>query len=159
MNPTPRIFLMLLGATLVFHTALSYMETNIEDFETVPLPPKKIKKISTNNPIIKIDAKDRDSWTLVNFSSGKTRQVSEDEINNLNQSDWDLGFSRTKIISNGGKTNPSGNTGVINLGLSNFDDVKTAPDSGYIQDHRSLGNLVNKSLAGWYNYRTRTHNI
>lgn len=159
MNPTPRIFLMLLGATLVFHTALSYMETNIEDFETVPLPPKKIKKISTNNPIIKIDAKDRDSWTLVNFSSGKTRQVSEDAINNLNQSDWDLGFSRTKIISNGGKTNPSGNTGVINLGLSNFDDVKTAPDSGYIQDHRSLGNLVNKSLAGWYNYRTRTHNI
>lgn len=143
----------------MFHTTLNYMESNIEDFETVPLPPKKIKKISTNNPVIKVNAKDRDNWMLVEFSSGKTRQVPEGESDKLNQNDWDLGFSRTKIISNGGKTNPSGKTGIINLGLINFDDVKTAPETGYVQDHRSLGNLINKELAGWYNYRTRTHNI
>lgn len=145
----------------MFHITLNYMEENIEDFETVPLPPKKIKKISTNNPIIKVNAKERNTWVLVEFSSGKTLKVSEAEAetNKLNQVDWDLGFSRTKIISNGGKTNPLGKTGVINLGLINFDDVKTAPDTGYVQDHRSLGNLINKELAGWYNYRTRTHNI
>ncbi len=161
MNPTPRIFLMLLGATLLFHTTLNYMEDNIEDFESVPLPPKKIKKISTNNPIIKVNAKERNTWVLVEFSSGKTLKISEAEAetNKLNQVGWDLGFSRTKIISNGGKTNPSGKTGVINLGPINFDDVKTAPKTGYVQDHRSLGNLINKELAGWYNYRTRTHNI
>ncbi len=161
MNPTPRIFLMLLGATLLFHTTLNYMEDNIKDFETVPLPPKKIKKISTNNPIIKVNAKERNAWVLVEFSSGKTLKISEAEAetNKLNQVGWDLGFSRTKIISNGGKTNPSGKTGVINLGPVNFDDVKTAPETGYVQDHRSLGNLINKELAGWYNYRTRTHNI
>ena len=161
MNPTPRIFLMLLGATLLFHTTLNYMEDNIEDFESVPLPPKKIIKISTNNPIIKVNAKERNTWELVEFSSGKTLKVSEAaaETNKLNRVSWDLGFSRTKIISNGGKTNPSGKTGVINLGPINFDDVKTAPKTGYVQDHRSLGNLINKELAGWYNYRTRTHNI
>ncbi len=161
MNPTPRIFLMLLGATLLFHTTLNYMEDNIADFETVPLPPKKIKKISTNNPIIKVNAKERNTWVLVEFSSGKTLKISEAEAetNKLNRVGWDLGFSRTKIISNGGKTNPSGKTGVINLGPINFDDVKTAPKTGYVQDHRSLGNLINKELAGWYNYRTRTHNI
>ena len=152
---------MLLGATLLFHTTLNYMESNIEDFETVPLPPKKIKKISTNNPIIKIDAKDRNTWMLVEFTSGKTLQISEAdaETSKINQTNWDLGFSRTKIISNGGKTNPSGKTGIINLGLINFDDLRTAPETGYVQDHRSLGNLINKQLAGWYNYRTRTHNI
>jgi hypothetical protein len=159
MNPTPRIFLMLLGATLLFHTTLNFMEENIEDFETVPLPPKKIKKISTNNPIIKVNAKDRDTWMLVDFSSGKTQTVSEDETSKLNQFSWDVGFSRTKIISNGGKTNPLGKTGVINLGPVNFDSVKIAPKTGYAQDHRSLGNLINKAFAGWYNYRTRTHNI
>lgn len=161
MNPMPRIFLMLLGATLLFHTTLNYMDSNIEEFETVPLPPKKIKKISTNNPIIRIDAKDRDAWMLVDFSSGKTLKLSEAELetNKINQVNWDLAFSRTKIITNGGKTNPAGKTGVINLGLVNFDDIRTAPKKGYIQDHRSMGNLINKELAGWYNYRTRTHNI
>jgi hypothetical protein len=152
---------MLLGATLLFHTTLNYMENNIEEFETVPLPPKKIQKISTNNSIIKIDAKDRDAWMLVEFSSGKTLKISEDEAetDKLNQTNWDMAFSRTKIITNGGKTNASGKTGVINLGLVNFDDIRTAPETGYVQDHRSLGNLINKELAGWYNYRTRTHNI
>lgn len=152
---------MLLGATLVFHITLNYMEDNIEEFETVPLPPKKIKKISTNNPIIQVNAKDRDTWMLVDFSSGKTQKISETdaETNKLNQTAWDLGFSRTKIISNGGKTNPSGKTGVINLGPVDFDAVKTVPLTGYAQDHRSLGNLINKELAGWYSYRTRTHNI
>ena len=152
---------MLLGATLLFHTTLNYMENNIEEFETVPLPPKKIQKISTNNSIIKIDAKDRNAWILLEFSSGKTLKISEDEAetNKLNQTNWDMAFSRTKIITNGGKTNASGKTGVINLGLTNFDDIRTAPETGYVQDHRSLGNLINKELAGWYNYRTRTHNI
>ena len=152
---------MLLGATLLFHTTLNYMEDNIEEFETVPLPPKKIQKISTNNSIIKIDAKDRDAWMLVEFSSGKTLKISEDEAetDKLHQTNWDMAFSRTKIITNGGKTNPAGKTGVINLGLTNFDDIRTAPETGYVQDHRSLGNLINKELAGWYNYRTRTHNI
>ena len=161
MNPTPRIFAMLLGATLLFHTTLNFMEENIEDFETVPLPPKKIKKISTNNPIIRIDAKNRNSWTLVEFATGKTLQISEAEAETKEwgQASWDLGFSRTKIISNGGKTNPSGQTGIINLGPIDFDNIKTAPKSGYVQDHRSLGNLINKELIGWYNYRTRTHNI
>jgi hypothetical protein len=161
MNPTPRIFLMLLAATLLFHTTLNFMEENIEDFETVPLPPKKIKKISTNNPIIKVNAKDKNTWMLVEFSTGNTQKVSEKDVetNKLNQFSWDLGFSRTKIISNGGKTNPLGKTGIINLGPVNFDSIKSAPKTGYIQDHRSLGNLINKELAGWYNYRTRTHNI
>ena len=161
MSQTPRIFLMLLGATLLFHTTLNYMDKNIADFETVPLPPKKIKKITSNNPIIKVNAKDRNTWMLVEFATGKTIQISEreSETDKISHDNWDLGFSRTKIISNGGKTNPLGNTGIINLGLVNFDDVKTAPKTGYVQDHRSLGNLINKELAGWYNYRTRTHNI
>ncbi|MEK9628983.1 MAG: HmuY family protein [Nitrospinota bacterium] len=161
MNPTPKIFLMLLGATLIFHTALNYMIDNIEEFETVPLPPKKIKKISTYNPTIQVNAKTKDSWMLVNFATGKTQSVKDDDsgkkaFQNIN---WDLGFSRTKIISNGGATNPQGQTGAINLGAVDFDNVRKAPQQGYVKDKISFGSLINKELSDWYNYRTRTHNI
>ena len=161
MNATPKIFLMLLGATLVFHTTLKYMIDNIEEFETLPLPPKKIKKISTNNPTIQVNAKVKDSWNLVNFSSGKTHTVKDNAIKKkvFQEINWDLGFSRTKIITNGGATNPIGKTGAINLGPVDFDKVSKAPKNGYVEDKISFGNLINKELSDWYNYRTRTHNI
>ncbi len=161
MNSTPKIFLMLLGATLIFHTTLNYMIDNIEEFETLPLPPKKIKKISTNNPTIQINAKIKDSWNLVNFSSGKTHTIKNNEAKKkaFREINWDLGFSRTKIITNGGATNPLGKTGAINLGPVDFDKVNKAPKKGYVKDKISFGNLINKELSNWYNYRTRTHNI
>ena len=161
MNATPKIFLMLLGATLIFHTALNYMIDNIEEFETVPLPPKTLKKISTQNPVIQVNAKDKDSGMLVDFSSGKTHLVAEGEAEKqtFQNIEWDLGFSRTKIIANGGATNPQGKTGVLNLGPVDFEEVKNAPKNGYIEDKISFGSLINKEFSGWYNYRTRTHNI
>lgn len=149
---------MLLAATLIFHTALNYMIDNIEEFETVPLPPKKINKISTRNPTIEINAKAKDSWMLVDFSSGKTRAVNEEDTKKKDM-EWDLGFSRTKIITNSGATNPVGIAGVINLGPIDFDAVDNAPKTGYVEDKLSFGSLINKEFAGWYNYRTRTHNI
>ena len=161
MNATPKIFLMLLAATLIFHTTLNYMIDNIEEFETVPLPPKIIKKISTQNPTIQINAKVKDAWMLVHFPSRKTHTVTDDEFKNnaFQNLDWDLGFSRTKIISNGGGTNPLGYTGAINLGPVGFNKINKAPKNGYIEDEVTFGNLINKELSNWYTYRTRTHNI
>ena len=152
---------MLLAVTLIFHTALNYMIENIEEFETVPLPPKIIKKISTQNPTIQINAKVKDAWMLVHFPSRKTHSVADNELKkNVFQSlDWDLGFSRTKIITNGGGTNPLGYTGAINLGPVEFNKVSKAPKNGYIKDEVTFGNLINKELSDWYTYRTRTHNI
>ena len=161
MSTTPKIFLMLLAATLIFHTALNYMIDNIEEFETVPLPPKVIKKISTQNPTIQINAKVKDAWMLVHFPSKKTHMVTDDEFkkNAFQSLDWDLGFSRTKIITNGGATNPLGYTGAINIGPVEFNKVNKAPKNGYIEDEVTFGNLINKELSDWYTYRTRTHNI
>ena len=161
MNPTPKIFLMLLAITLIFHTALNYMIENIEEFETVPLPPKTIKKISTQNPTIQINAKVKDAWMLVHFPSKKTHKVANDKFKKsaFQSLDWDLGFSRTKIITNGGGTNPLGHTGVINLGPVEFNKINKAPKNGYIEDEVTFGNLINKELSDWYTYRTRTHNI
>ena len=98
---------------------------------------------------------------MVNFSSGKTHTVTDNEgrEKEFQKLNWDLGFSRTKIITNSGATNPFGKSGVINLGPIDFNKVSKAPNKGYVEDKISFGNLKNKAISEWYNYRTRTHNI
>ncbi|MCH7651264.1 MAG: hypothetical protein IIA63_08935, partial [Nitrospinae bacterium] len=110
MNSTLKIFTMLLGTTLALNLAMNYMGDNISDFESLPLPLKRTVVIKTNNPVLKVDAQSKERWTLVDFSSKKTFQISDPETDKeqMNRQDWDLGFQRTKIISNGGVTNPQG---------------------------------------------------
>ena len=152
---------MLLVATFIFHSALNMMLDNIEEFETVPLPPKRIPKLVTFNPVMKVNATSKNTWTLVNFSTGKIYKIADLEKDkaHLAKLNWDLGFQRTKIITNGGITNPNGQVGVMNMGLVKFDDIRTPPESGFLVDSKSFGKIINKGLADWYNYRTRTHNV
>lgn len=154
------VIAMLLITSVVFLSAMNYMAENISDFESLPLPPKKEKKVNKyipHYPVIKVDAKSRDKWTLVDFSTGKFHHVEDPEkVENL---DWDMAFQRTKVITNGGATDSNGRVGVINKGSIDIDEVTEAPESGYIQDTRAWGNIRNDAISGWYNYRTRTHNI
>jgi len=161
MNTTLKTFGMLLLGSLFFNTAMNMMANNIEDYESVALPPKKQPQFKTLNSLITVDAKSRSSWILVDFSTGETHQVGdlENDRHLLNQMEWDLGFQRTKIMANGGATNPQGPVGIINLGAVPFDEVEEFPKNGFIEDARSWGNVVNKSIIDWYIYRTRTHNI
>ncbi len=163
MNPTLKIFGVLLFATLAFHTTLNFMLDNIEDYETVPLPPKPLKKntATITNPTLVVEAKSKETWTLVSFSTGKSFTVNdlEKQREELKRRDWDLGFQRTKIVTNGGITNPKGKVGVINLGQVDFDSIREVPEGEFIQDSSSFGRRTNKAITDWYNYRTRTHNI
>jgi hypothetical protein len=161
MNKTVKVFGILLIATVLFHTILNMMLDNIEDFETVPLPPKKLKVIKSSNPTLTIDATSKERWALVDFSSGKTHFVSDldEQKEELGRLDWDMGFQRTKIVTNSGVTNPTGKVGAVNLGPVDFDSIVEVPETDFIQDSRSFGSRVNKAFNGWYNYRTRTHNI
>jgi len=161
MKNTAIAFVILIVGTLMFQNTIVYMAENITDFENVALPPKKQKKLVTYNPVIKVNATSKETWTLLDFASGKTHTITDPdtEKEKLKQLKWDLGFQRTKIITNGGETNPSGQVGVINLGQIDFNTVMEAPETGYIQDKRKWGKMLNKGISDWYNYRTRTHNI
>jgi len=155
------VFAMLLVATLFFNLSMNFMADNITDFESVALPPKKPIRQPSPYPVIKVDATSRNSWTLVDFSTGKTYSIESPEKNKkaLRQINWDLGFQRTKVISNSGATNPEGHTEVTNLGKVDFDKVLEVPASGYVKDTVTWGNITNKAISSWYNYRTRTHNV
>ena len=151
---------LIVGSSL-FLLTINYMADNIEDFESRPLPTPKQMSVSSRNPIIKVDATSRKEWALVDFSTKKTYQVKdlEKEKDKINDFPWDLGFQRTKIITNGGVTNPNGRVSIKNLGTVDFDSITTIPNDGYIQDAKSYGKILNKAISDWYLYRTRTHNI
>jgi hypothetical protein len=161
MNNTLNIMGGLIVGSFLFLTTINYMAENIEDFESLPLPPPKTIAIKSHNPIMKVVATSRKEWTLVDFSSKKAYRVKniknkKDEINNR---PWDIGFQRTKIITNGGTTNPNGKVSLNNLGPVEFDSIVTIPNNGYTKDEKSYGKILNKGIADWYLYRTRTHNI
>ncbi len=161
MNNMLKLFIILLGATFLLNFAMNYMANNISDFENLPLPPKKITKFNSPYPLLKVNAQSKDTWILVDFSSGEFHKIDDPENNKqqLNKFDWDLGFQRTKIISNGGETNPKGSVGVINLGQQDFEAIEKIPETSFTFDKRSWGSINNQSLADWYVYRTRTHNV
>ena len=152
---------MLLIGTYFFQSAINYMAANIADFENIALPPKKITTQMVLNPTLKIDATSKETWTLVDFETGQSQYVKDptENIKLLNTIKWDLGFQRTKIITNSGATNKKGTVGVIDLGPVNFDSIREIPSQGYIKDQRRWGKVLNPALSNWYNYRTRTHNI
>ena len=151
----------LIAGSTLFLITINYMADNIEDFESLPLPPPKIKSITSHNPIIKVDATSRKKWTLVDFSTMKTYQVKdlENDKDKINHFPWDIGFQRTKIVTNGGVTNPEGRVSLKNLGPIDFDSITNIPNDGYTQDAKSYGKILNKAISDWYLYRTRTHNI
>ena len=151
----------LIAGSCLFLVTINYMSENIEDFESRPLTPPKQMSISSQNPIIKIDAKSRKGWTLVDFSTKKTYKVKDIEVekNKINHHPWDIGFQRTKIITNGGITNPKGKVSLKNLGPVDFDSMTTIPIEGYTKDAKTYGKIINKAISDWYLYRTRTHNI
>ena len=162
MNSTLKIFAMLLCCTLALNVTMNYMADNIEDFENRRLPtilPQKTLK--TDNPVLKVDAQSKEKWILVDFSTKKTFQISDPEKDKdrMNRQDWDLGFQRTKIISNGGVTNPQGKVTIANLGPVDFNSVVDIPEATFVPDVVSWGNVNNPSIIDWYLYRTRTHNI
>ena len=161
MNNSLNILGGLVLGSAVFLTTINYMANNIEDFESVPLPPPKQTVITTHNPMIRVDATSRKKWTLVDFSTEKTYQIKdlEKERAKLRSYPWDVGFQRTKIITNGGVTNPEGIVALKNMGPIDFDSITSAPITEYTKDGKSYGKILNKAIADWYLYRTRTHNI
>ena len=161
MNSTLKIFAMLLGATLFMNVTMNYMGDNVDDFGNQPLPPIRHKAFETNNPVLKVSAQSKEEWTLVDFSSKKTFKITDPDKDKalMSKQDWDLGFQRTKIISNGGVTNPQGKVAIANLGPVDFNSVVQVPEVSFVPDTRSWGNVNNPSIIDWYLYRTRTHNI
>jgi len=71
---------------------------------------------------------------------------------------WDIAFRSTTVLLNGGTSGP-GQAGVIILDTL-FNEVTTAPATGYAQDNALGKGIPTGSNNGWYNYAgDPTHTI
>lgn len=70
---------------------------------------------------------------------------------------WDIGFRSTVIIVNGGTSGPGQGGALVQSGI--FDELKTAPTAGYVQDAKPNYAIAAASGQGWYNYNPQVNQI
>src|SRR4051812_19860612 len=92
------------------------------------------------------DARDEGKWH--HFSFAQARLVAPSD-------DWDIAFKRFHIIVNGAP-GFSGNAGVVDLGRLRFDDVISAPRTGYVGSVAGR-DTASAPLTRWYGYGFSTH--
>ncbi|HTV18570.1 MAG TPA: HmuY family protein [Polyangiaceae bacterium] len=108
----------------------------------------------------RVDASSSDEWIYFSFVSGG--QVIP--LDPANSSDWDLGFQRFHIISNGGASG-SGGSAVAVLLEQQFDAVLSPPTDGYVvdqpdsDDSDTVVDTVFEEGDGWYAYDDMTNRL
>jgi hypothetical protein len=108
----------------------------------------------------RVDASASDTWVYFSFVSGA--QVIP--LDPQDSSDWDLGFQRFHIITNGGASG-NGGASVATLADQAFADVVAAPAEGYVADEPDSDDsdtLVDSAFEtgdGWYAYDEMTNRL
>lgn len=102
-------------------------------------------------------------YTLFSFKSGQIVPNSDSA-----STKWDIGFRATSIILNGGTSGPGSTGAIVQKGI--FDDLKEAPETGYVLDNGSANAFAISSspfVAGvstttnnwWFNSGSNTSTI
>ncbi len=138
-----RLFL-LVAATTVFAAC----STSSDDPAPVPLTATTVKDIPADPTVISGTGQPlpgTNKFTLFSFVSNTTVANADSA-----STKWDLGFRGTTIIVNGGTSGPGQGAALIQSGI--FDELKTAPTTGYAQDAKPAYAIPSGSDKGWYNY-------
>ena len=120
--------------------------------EPVVEPPSVSNMIRTSMALI--NASSETNW--VYFSLKENDVV---KIHDPSSLEWDLGFRRGKVITNGGITNKFGSAGAIDLGEQEFDMVDEVPIENYMEDAGTRTESENEALKSWYKYNYFTHKL
>ena len=101
-----------------------------------------------------LDATSADGWVLFSFTEGR---VTGGDLPTLG---WDLAFSRTKLLTNSGVTNPLGPGGAADLGEVAIDEVILPVSAVFDVDVLGGENQdepENPAIGHWYSYSFITH--
>ena len=130
------------------------------DGEEGPAETIATEPLADGSFMTRVDASDAEAWIYFSFVSGA--QVIP--LDPLNSSDWDLGFQRFHIISNGGASGSAG-AAIAVLTEQSFDAVVSAPADGYVPDQPDSDDsdsVVNSAFEegdGWYAYDEMTNRL
>lgn len=148
----------LAGLSLAFATGCA--EDLKLDGEAGPAETVATERLADGSFMTRVDASDSEAWVYFSFISGG--QVLP--LDPLSSSDWDLGFQRFHIISNGGASGSAG-AAVALLTEQSFDAVVSAPADGYVPDQPDSDDsdsVVNSAFEegdGWYAYDEMTNRL
>ncbi|WP_336665042.1 HmuY family protein [Elizabethkingia meningoseptica] len=139
-------------STVIGLLALASCSSNDRGSEPAPVNPSATVK---TQDVKDVDATDRAKYTLYSLRENKVIAATEQDTDK-----WDIGFSGTKIIINGGKIRKGKGAAAIVKGAS-FDGVKTAPeDAAFKTDNGTVNTefaLEPQSDKSWYNYNRDTN--
>lgn len=85
--------------------------------------------VNAQDKTITIDATSFTDWVYFSFDGGDTLSIADPATSH----DWDLALMRYHFRTNSGSSG-NGQGGVIDLGVVDFDGVKTADEAGYTVD-------------------------
>jgi hypothetical protein len=132
----------------------SEIEKAIESKVSNP-EPQEVGDNLSHEILYTINASSMTDWVYFDFSKGAIVNV-----NDRASPDWDIGFRRAKIITNGGESNPNGNGGILPLEGVQFESVVEAPESGYMTDIRKNAiETENPAIDKWYVYNYLSHEL
>jgi hypothetical protein len=142
-----------MGADL---SAMREMEVTPPEVKIENPPPREAGNDLVGPLTYTVDATHVEEWVFFDFSSGSIVPAA-----NWDSPNWDLAIRRTKILTNGGATNPRGNGAVLRMEGIGLEGLAEAPESGYVQDEKpdNAGELANPHLDKWYNYNYWTHRL
>lgn len=126
-----------------------------DETETIVTEPAGDNTFST-----RVDASVDALWVYFSFAS--SGQVAPADA--ASSAEWDLGFQRFHIVSNGGVSG-SGGASVATLADRTFESVLEAPEDGYIADQAdsddsdSIANSAFEQGDGWYAYDETTNRL
>ncbi|WP_407499907.1 HmuY family protein [Elizabethkingia anophelis] len=142
----------LLFTTAIGLLSLASCSSNDRGSEPTPVNPSATVK---TQEVKDVNATDRANYTLYSLRENKVIATTEQDTDK-----WDIGFSGTKIIINGGKIRKGKGAATIIKG-SSFDGVKTAPEDTVFKTDNGSTNadfaLEPLSDKGWYNYNSTTN--
>jgi hypothetical protein len=133
-------------------------DLQIDDAET-PSATVSTDAAGENAFTTRIDASDETAWVYFSFVS-RAQVIPVDPANSV---EWDLGFQRFHIISNGGVSGIGG--AAVAILADSFDAVVTAPSEGYIPDQPdsddsdTVANSAFEDGDGWYAYDEATNRL
>ncbi|AQX04285.1 hypothetical protein ATB99_03450 [Elizabethkingia meningoseptica] len=135
-------------STVIGLLALASCSSNDRGSEPAPVNPSASVKTQEVKDVQV--TKEKDKFTLYSLRENKMIDVTEQDTDK-----WDIGFSGTKIIINGGKIRKGKGAAAIVKGAS-FDGVKVAPEDGAFKTDNGTANedlaLEPLSSKSWYNY-------
>ncbi len=146
------VIAVLFVAGIVALVASSLVTPTVATHAPSPQRPHEVGSEPVGPATYTVDARDHDRWVHFDFSRGSVVPVE-----GRRGLDWDIGFQRHRMITNGGASNPRGAAAVRDLGPVPLDSAIRVPDTGYVADEGPPESTRNPVLEDWYDYSWTSH--